>query len=322
MARGFDIIGDVHGHAAALRKLLAKLGYENQGGCFRHPQRKAVFVGDLIDRGPENFKTLEIVKPMADQKQALIVMGNHEYNALCFHSQGDQGNYLRRHSEKNYHQHKEVLEEIAARGEREWQAYLEWFRKMPLFLEMDGFRVVHACWDQDIVDFIKKGKIRDEQGRLTKEFLVESSRKGTPWFEAVEILLKGKEIGLPPGHPGIFDKDGILRKRVRLKWWLPWEKEQQVRTYDQVTRAEPKTLAKLMDVAVPAEILQELRKGKSCPKEDDTPVFIGHYWFTSKPKPLTRNVACLDYSVARGGKLVCYPWDGEKTLDQSKFTWA
>jgi len=51
-------------------------------------------------------------------------------------------------------------------------------------------------------------------------------------------------------------------------------------------------------------------------------VFVGHYWLTGTPKPLTNNVACTDYSVAKGGKLVAYRWDGEPSLREEKFHWV
>jgi hypothetical protein len=316
----YDIIGDIHGHASRLENLLGKLGYQNRQGYYRHPERKAVFVGDLIDRGNENFKTLELVKAMVDHGQALIVMGNHEFNALCYHTPGSGGNYLRPHNEKHYRQHKKILEEIHGRGESSWKIYLEWFRRLPLFLEMDGFRVVHACWDRQAADFAGNSGIRDVEGRITDTFLAEAARKGTEAYEVVEILLKGKEIALPGGHPGLYDKDQNLRKKVRVQWWLTAEERKTVKTYDQVTRIDEKNLAKLSDVELPPEILKELREDTNI--IDTTPVFVGHYWFTGTPRPLTENVACLDYSVALGGHLVCYRWDGEQTLRQAKFVFV
>jgi diadenosine tetraphosphatase ApaH/serine/threonine PP2A family protein phosphatase len=313
----YDIIGDVHGHASRLEKLLEKLGYRDFNGYYCHPERRVVFVGDLIDRGNENFKTLEMVKAMVDNGQALIVMGNHEFNALCYHTRGSDGNYLRPHNEKNFRQHKKVLEEIEQRGENAWQIYLEWFRRMPLFLAMDGFRVVHACWDRQAAVFAGSREIRDMEGRVTDTFLVEASKKGTEAYDVVEILLKGKEILLPRDHPGLYDKDQNLRKRVRVKWWLTPGERETVTTYDQVTRIDEKNLEKLADVEIPPEILKELREDTNV--VDRTPVFVGHYWFTGTPQPLTENVACLDYSVALGGHLVCYRWDGEQVLQQSKF---
>ena len=316
----YDIIGDVHGHAGILERLLQKIGYIKQS-YYRHPGRTAVFVGDIIDRGAENFRALEIVKPMVDNGSAFIVMGNHEYNALCYHTGDGCGGFLRPHNQKNYRQHKEVLAEIQNRGQANWDIYLEWFRRMPFFLELEGFRVVHACWDQPSVDFIKNNKIRDEKGRLTDEFLMQSVQEGSEAFRVVEELLKGREIMLPPGHPGIVDKDGNIRKKLRVKWWMPDREWMEMRTYDQVVRAGRGILEKVSGVEIPGDILeeakQEWRRGMGM--DHGVPVFFGHYWFTGEPGPLTEWGACLDYSAARGGPLVCYRWDGESILDSSKF---
>jgi hypothetical protein len=69
---GFDIIGDVHGCAFKLEALLKDLGYrlDPWSGVFRHDSRQAIFVGDLIDRGPSQLRVLEVVKGMVDSGSA------------------------------------------------------------------------------------------------------------------------------------------------------------------------------------------------------------------------------------------------------------
>jgi protein phosphatase len=80
----FDFIGDVHGCADELEELLPVLGYaRNGGGVWRHPEgRKAVFVGDLVDRGPRIVDTLRIVMDMVGAETALCVPGNHDMKLL------------------------------------------------------------------------------------------------------------------------------------------------------------------------------------------------------------------------------------------------
>ena len=85
----FDIIGDIHGCAAELRALLDRLGWrrheletdETPWGreSWKHPEaRKAVFVGDLVDRGPLVLDTLRIVHNMIEAGDAFCVPGNHD----------------------------------------------------------------------------------------------------------------------------------------------------------------------------------------------------------------------------------------------------
>ncbi|MDE5584589.1 MAG: polynucleotide kinase-phosphatase [Ruminococcus sp.] len=77
---GFDIIGDIHGCFDELTELLAKLGYaENQDGIFFHPDgRRAVFLGDLCDRGYNNVGVLRLVMGMVKSGNAFAVVGNHD----------------------------------------------------------------------------------------------------------------------------------------------------------------------------------------------------------------------------------------------------
>jgi protein phosphatase len=77
----FDVIGDVHGCYAELVQLLGKLGYEvaGDGSTARHPDgRTALFVGDLVDRGPDTPAVLRLVMGMAEDRSGLSVAGNHE----------------------------------------------------------------------------------------------------------------------------------------------------------------------------------------------------------------------------------------------------
>jgi protein phosphatase len=75
----FDIIGDVHGCGDELEELLTLLGYAPVAGVWRHPDgRKAVFLGDLVDRGPRVPDVLRLVMGMAEAGTALCVPGNHD----------------------------------------------------------------------------------------------------------------------------------------------------------------------------------------------------------------------------------------------------
>ena len=75
----FDIIGDVHGCHAELLSLLDRLGYDTAADPIAHPEgRRAVFLGDLVDRGPAVDEVLDVAMSMVAAGSALCVVGNHE----------------------------------------------------------------------------------------------------------------------------------------------------------------------------------------------------------------------------------------------------
>jgi protein phosphatase len=84
----FDVIGDVHGCRVELEQLLDKLGYAiDRDGAgrpvgARHPTRRAIFLGDLVDRGPDTPGVLRLVMSMVGEGAAFCVPGNHEAKLL------------------------------------------------------------------------------------------------------------------------------------------------------------------------------------------------------------------------------------------------
>lgn len=297
----YDLVGDIHGHAEPLVRLFRRLGYMRQRGVFRHPERRVVFLGDFIDRGPQIRETLEIVRPMIDSGAALAVMGNHELNALAFHTPDPEnpGSHLRPHNDTNSRQHAETMRQLPA---GELASYLQWFRTLPLWLDLDGLRVVHACWD-DV-------RMKRIEGPISDDFLHSACVPRGPRFEPVEAILKGKEARLPSGTT-FRDKDGHERKATRVKWYEP-PAGHSYRTY--AMASEPID----SDAPLPDEVI---RAAVPYP-EDAKPVFVGHYWLTGEqPRLLRDNVACVDWSVAKGGFLCAYRWSGERRLDAGNFVW-
>ena len=81
----YDVIGDIHGRLDKFHALMLTLGYFESHNTFVPPAgRQAIFVGDLIDRGPEQVKLLQYVRRMVDAGYAQVVMGNHEFNAIAY----------------------------------------------------------------------------------------------------------------------------------------------------------------------------------------------------------------------------------------------
>lgn len=318
----YDIIGDVHGHGDKLEALLAKLGYQHRAGHWSHRGRLAIFVGDFIDRGPHQLKTVDCVRRMIDAGSALAVMGNHELNAIAWHTPDplQPGEFLRPHAHprwgaKNRHQHAQFLAEVEHDPVRHGEV-INWFKTLPLWLDLPEIRVVHACWHQPSMDFLKPrlGAASTLPDALLAAAVVEptdqeaTEAQNLSVFSAVETLTKGIEIPLPAPH-AFHDKDGIERRRVRIRWWDP-----DATDYPRAALLDSKQAEVLPRMPIPPQA----RVHVPCSK----PLFFGHYWLHGQPGPLGPHVACVDFSVGKGGKLAAYRFDGEEALMQEHFVWV
>jgi hypothetical protein len=305
---GYDVIGDIHGQAGKLEALLRELGYVNRAAGWLPPQgRQAVFLGDLIDRGPEQVEVVRTVRSMIDAGHARSVMGNHEFNAIGFATprRDEPARFLRRHSPEKRSQHAEFLRQVGE-GSALHRELVGWFRSLPPMLDLGQIRVVHAWWHQPYVDIVARRVACDRA--MDDDFLHEAYAKGSPEREAMEGLTKGLEIRLPAGH-SFLDHGGVERHEVRARWW-----HVEPRSYRDVA-----IVGHGQDHRVPDHPLPDDYAGA---RVDGTPVFVGHYWMTGKPALQSPKVVCVDYSAAKDGPLVAYRWDGERELDPRHFVAA
>jgi len=313
----YDLIGDIHGYAGHLKALLQQLGYRENSGVWSHPDaRQAIFLGDFVDRGPDQLETVLIARAMVEAGSALAVMGNHEFNAVAYAMPDPEhpGEFMRPHTDKNTGQHKAFLNAVVE-GSALHDDLIDWFRSLPLYLDLPGLRVVHACWHESSLQVLD-GYL-DEHNRLTDESWIFAARKGTEAYDAVEVILKGLEIALPEGTH-FLDKENNPRSHIRSRWW-----HSGATTFKKTAIVPPEALSAIPDRHVPADLLPGY-DGKK-------PLFLGHYWLQAdKPVPLTEHIACLDYSVAsqhadannHRGKLVAYRWQGEQVLTPDHFVWV
>jgi hypothetical protein len=296
--QGYDLVGDIHGHADALHRLLHELEYELFEGVLRHPERQMIFVGDFIDRGPQQREVLRIARSMCEAGAAKAVLGNHEFNAIGWVTQNNDGAFLRNHSPKNANQHAKFLSQIGENSEAHKDA-VDWFRTLPIWLDLPGLRVVHACWHDSSREAL--APFLDDAGCLTEEGVLESYRHGSVAHSAVEILLKGPEERLPAGIH-FFDKDGHRREEVRLRWW-----DQSATTFREAALGMEGRENEIPDSSLP----------KDYRYHESKPVFFGHYWLMDEPGITAPNAACLDFSVAKEGYLTAYRWSGELNLTKN-----
>ena len=151
----FDVIGDVHGCADELEALLDKLGYERSDGTqpFSHAQgRRAVILGDIVDRGPRILDTYRIVRAMVDAGSALCLPGNHDVKLL---------RKLRGKDVKIAHGLEKTLEELERMPESE---------RATLSAEMADFfdsLIGHFVLDQGKLVVAHAGMKEEMQGRAS-----------------------------------------------------------------------------------------------------------------------------------------------------------
>jgi predicted MPP superfamily phosphohydrolase len=298
----YDIIGDIHGHADELKILLQKLGYQRTSeGTFTQFGRQVIYVGDFIDRGNQNIEVLSIVKPMVEQGHALAVMGNHEFNAICFHTlHPETGLPLRKHNKKNKDGHQTFLSEFEGKDELLVEV-IDWFKSLPFFLDLEGLRVIHAEWNSDFIEQLKRMGGSDVQFIGDDDFFINAAMKGSSEYHIIETLLKGSEIELPAGC-SFNDTDGNVRRKLRVKWW-----QTSGATYRDIAMLEPEQLQNIPAVPFLRDLVGNY-------PSTDKPVFFGHYWMRPNSGLQSDNSMCVDYSVARKGTLCSYRWSGEKQL--------
>lgn len=148
-----DIIGDVHGELAVLEKLLLHISRRARG-----ERRHLVFVGDLVDRGPDSPGVLRRVRQLVQEGLASCVLGNHELNLLRASRYSKRDNSWFRGETRHFEEAMEIPEaRLGAidypkdRGrpqlsDEHWEL-LRFLASLPLALERPDIRVVHAAWD-------------------------------------------------------------------------------------------------------------------------------------------------------------------------------
>ena len=198
----FDFIGVVHGCADELEELLADLGYtRDEEGVWRSATgRKAVFVGDLVDRGPRIVDTLKIVMAMVRAQSALCVPGNHDVKLM---------RKLRGKQVQISHGLQNTLDELA-RGPLEFpRAVADFVDDLVSHYVLDGGKVVvaHAGMKEEMQGR-GSGKVRDFA--LFGETTGETDEFGLPVRYNWAAEYRGKAI-VVYGHTPVPEPEWVNR---------------------------------------------------------------------------------------------------------------
>lgn len=136
----YDIIGDVHGCLIELYELLSLLGYKNHDILYKHPNRKLIFVGDIVDRGDYSVETYYFIKNMVENNLASLVLGNHDDKLMRW----AKGNKVKLtnglDNTVNSFQKSNITKE----------SIVNFFSNIPYFLNKNVI-IVHAAWNNNLI---------------------------------------------------------------------------------------------------------------------------------------------------------------------------
>lgn len=141
-----DIVGDVHGELEALLALLHRLGADPER---KHAERPIVFVGDLVDRGPDSVGVVEVFERLQGAGLAYAVVGNHELNLLANDKKEGNGWFFDKPDTAQIDGRSVPFPSRVA-GDSDRTAIRRILSELPLVLERPDLRVVHAYWEPTV----------------------------------------------------------------------------------------------------------------------------------------------------------------------------
>lgn len=296
----YDIIGDVHGYASVLKKLLLQIGYTKTENGYFHPSRKAIFVGDFVNRGPEIRKTIRIVRKMVENGNAMAIIGNHEINAITYYIKDKDGLPLIKSPGKNFLSLYKTINQFSE-FEEEWKSHRKWMSELPFFLDLGDIRIVHACWSESAIEMIR---LAESEGKSRESMLRKVYKKPkSPLSKSVQVLTKGIDFKMP-GDLKIINNKGVSPQSFRMRWWeVTFGK-----TFEEMSFESKFTLP---SYEIPKQIVPRIE-----PYPVNAPiVFFGHYCRHDGPHIVKPNLCCVDSCIAGTKILTAYRWNGEKELD-------
>jgi len=301
-----DIIGDVHGEIEVMESLLAHLGYDQDGVSAEG--RRLVFLGDLMDRGPDSPAVIDKVMRLVSEGNAHCLMGNHELNLLLGRPLPGNGWFIQPNPVEKpgeFNSKRVDPEKI--------EDYLQFFASLPIVLENDSLRLVHACWHRPSV------------ARLRRDMALNKSV--TDLYRQYEIDVRKKLNDAELAH--MVDEENMFYSvKLADPAWnaevLPAHAEAEVigqmgNPIRVLTSGASQVAEKPFFAAGQWRMADRTRWWDFY--EDDVPVVIGHFWrrFNSAAERISgvfgrdvfegipshawmgkrKNVYCVDYSVGQ-----------------------
>lgn len=265
-----DIIGDIHGEIEALHTLLARLHVDVARG---RAERPLVFVGDLVDRGPDSVAVVELVQHLVHEKIAQVVLGNHEHNLLRGDEKEGNGWFVEHRDGADCFPGPSGPEPFPSRAAlpAEKEKIRAFLRSLPVALESEHLRVVHADWcAEDIASArVAPDYASFDQLRRGDEAMFDLT--GAP----DEAALRNYAVPLRYHH-GLGCQHAADQNREPIRVLLSG-REKPLRNEGDLSEAPVPFLSGKHRFAERARWWQE--------DDDERPVVFGHYWRRVLPPP-------------------------------------
>ncbi|MFZ4737107.1 MAG: metallophosphoesterase [Bradymonadia bacterium] len=301
-----DLVGDVHGEIDALRRLVHHLGGDLDAGRVARP---LVFVGDLIDRGPDSVAVLEAYGRLAERGLAYCVLGNHELNLLRAEQKEGNGWFFGhddRFSEKVPGGVRRLPFSARSASPDDRVRVLETLRTLPLLLERPDLRVAHAAWEVDAVAALPdEGEVVPlletfgeavERALEAEGVTARAREERARWHD-----LKRLDVHPPDDLPHVADEDERIQMSNPIR---------------RITSGPERKVASGARRYAGGKWRYVERAPWWLDHHDEVPVVVGHYWRSRAPQspheergwaaesPLhwngaRGNVFCVDFSVGR-----------------------
>lgn len=183
MSTQYDIISDIHGHYHAFAALLESMDYTLDDKTYKPPKgRKLLLLGDIINKGPNQKKTIKMVKRMIKQGHAKAIMGNHEFNAICMAEEITETN------EDRLRQQAAFLEAYEF-GSPKHEKAIELFKQFPLYFETDSFIASHGAPSKKDIKTV--APYLNSKGQLTKKAYRAFTDSKSPFSQSLNRIIKG-----------------------------------------------------------------------------------------------------------------------------------
>lgn len=302
-----DLIGDVHGELEALERLLLRLGVDADRGTSARP---LIFLGDLIDRGPDSPGVVRLVRRLMDAGIAWCVLGNHELNVLLERRREGNGWWWADPTDSwQPGGGRPPVPFPCALADADARAELaDLIARMPLTLERPDLRVVHACWSPEALARLPAdGDLADLHRAFDAEVHAHLEARGVPARARAErAAFAGlRDRGTPPTRhlPAAAEEDAA---------------EQNGNPLNVLTSGAEREIAPEAVFWVGGRWRLVERSPWWAAADDPTPVVVGHYWRSRGEAPEDQRVRmvfdapgpfhwtgkhgqvfCVDYSVGR-----------------------